>query len=116
VLSSPREVVRCLITYTDWWQPSTTSILQVGSARRDSGTPDGFRSDLLDHLDERTELCRRMALLAERERKLLYLWYMRDLPTREIARGVGVSRRHLFRLRAEAIRKLADPGDIDRVA
>ena len=40
------DVIRGLVTLTDWWQPNTTSILQVGAARRASGFGDGLRDGL----------------------------------------------------------------------
>lgn len=116
MLHTPREVIRCLVTYTDWWQPATTSILQVGASRRDNAASDGFRAGVLDTLDERAELARRTQQLEDRERRLLFLWYVRELPVRDIARAVGVSRRHCFRLRAETIRNIIRLGDPQEVA
>lgn len=107
VLDHPDRVVRALITYTDWWQPATTSILQVGRHYGQAG--DGIRVGLVETLDERTELCRRMQLLSDGDRELLYLWYLRQLEVADIARALRISRRHCFRRRAAAIRTLADP-------
>ncbi len=108
VFPSERHVVRCLVTYTDWWQPPTTSLLQVAAARRDNDALDGFRAGLLETLDERSELCRRVWQLEERDRQLLFLWYVRQLPVEAIARAVGISRRQCFRRRARAIRAMVD--------
>jgi DNA-directed RNA polymerase specialized sigma24 family protein len=107
VLDSPSSVVRALITYTDWWQPTTASLLKVG--RRDRGAGDGIRPGLLDSLDVRAELCRRMRFLTDRDRGLLHLWYLRQLPVEDIAKMLHISRRQCFRRRAAAIRTLADP-------
>jgi DNA-directed RNA polymerase specialized sigma subunit len=107
---SERQVIRCLLTYTDWWQVPTASILQV-AARRGDESRDGFRSGLLESLDERAELCRRVWLLEERDRRVLFLWYVQQLPVEEIARSVGISRRHCFRRRAKAVRAIVDPQD-----
>lgn len=95
----------------DWWQPATTSILQVGRERRGSQPAQGPRFGLLETLDERTELCRRMLQVSERDRHILFLWYVKQLEVRDIARAVGVSRRQCFRRRAKAIRTLADAGE-----
>jgi DNA-directed RNA polymerase specialized sigma24 family protein len=111
VLDARADVVRCLLTYTDWWQPSTTSVLQVGAARRSSSIGEAFREGLLDTLDERTELCRRSEKLSEREREILFLWYIRQLDAGEIARAVGISRRQCFRVRAQAIGKIVELGE-----
>jgi DNA-directed RNA polymerase specialized sigma subunit len=111
VLASSRDVVRCLITYSDWWQPATTSILQVGAARRAADRTDGMRAGVLETLDERTELRRRVDRLEDRERRLLFLWYVTELPVGEIARAVGLSRRHCFRVRSKALHKIVEMGD-----
>ncbi len=111
MLDSPRSVVAALLTYTDWWYPSSSSVVQVGAARRSSGFNDGFRPGLLETLDERTELRRRMRAVNDRERQVLFLWYVKQLEVREIARAVHVSRRQCFRLRAAAIRRIVDAGD-----
>jgi DNA-directed RNA polymerase specialized sigma subunit len=111
LLSSPHEVIRCLITYTDWWQVTSTSVIQVGNARRSKNLAEGFRQGLLESLDERGELCRRMSLLTERDRKLLFLWYVKQLPMSEVAREVGISRRQCSRRRSKAIQNLVDSGE-----
>jgi hypothetical protein len=107
VLNSAQDVVRCLITYTDWWQPVTSSIYQVGGAGRDRNLPEGFRSGLLDHLGERAELCRRMEAIQQRDRALLVLWYVEQLPVEDISKRLRISRRQCFRRRASAIRAIA---------
>ncbi len=115
-LSSPEAVIRGLVTYTDWWQPSTTSVMQVGSARRNQGGHDGLPSGLLDTLDERSELCRRMLAVSDRDRELLFLWYVKQLPADEVARALGISRRHCFRRRRDAIRKIVDLAEPEAAA
>ena len=111
MLDSPDQVIQSLVTYTDWWQPSTTSVLQVGGARRKVEFGDGLRAGLLETLDLRTELCRRIAQLDERDRELLYLWYVVQLVAEDIAKALGISRRQCFRRRARAIRKIVELGE-----
>lgn len=111
MLDSPKQVVWCLLTYTDWWQPSTTSVLQVGPARRRSHLPDGIPSGLLDTLDVRAELCRRVAHLEDRDRELLFLWYVRQLAAQDIAKALRISRRQCFRRRASSIRRIVELGE-----
>jgi DNA-directed RNA polymerase specialized sigma24 family protein len=111
VFDSPTEVIRGLLTYTDWWQPASTSVLQVGSARRGSDFLDGIRDGLLDTLGERAELCRRMQQVGHLDRQILFLWYVKQLSAQDIARAVGVSRRQCFRRRAKAIRALIAAGE-----
>ena len=71
---------------------------------------------MLDTLPERDELCRRMRQLNERDRRLLYLWYLRQLPAHEIARELRISRRQCFRRRASAIRRIVELGHDERGA
>jgi hypothetical protein len=104
VLDTHDAVVRALLTYTDWWQPSTTSILQVG--RRHLRGHDGIHPGLLETLDLRGELRRRMQLVSDRDRRLLYLWYVRQDPVEDIARELRLSRRQCFRRRSAAIRTI----------
>jgi len=108
VLDTPDAVARALITYTDWWQPTTASILQVG--RRQLGERDGLHPGLLGSLDLRAELCRRMQRVEDRDRHLLYLWYVRQETVEDIARALRISRRQCFRRRAAAIRTVVDDG------
>lgn len=109
-LSTPGAVARCLVTYPDCLQPSTGSVLSFsGVKRKDRG--DGLRAELTNGLEVRTELSRRMQLLEERDRRLLFLWYVRHLHVDEIASDLGVSRRQCFRRRASAIRTIVDAGN-----
>jgi DNA-directed RNA polymerase specialized sigma24 family protein len=111
MLSSTHDVIRCLMTYTDWWQMSTSSVLQVGVARRGQEGGDGLHPGLVDTLDERTELCRRVGLLNERDRRVLIMWYVLQLPVADIARAIGVSGRQCHRLRGRAVRRIVDLGE-----
>jgi DNA-directed RNA polymerase specialized sigma24 family protein len=113
-LDSPEQVIRGLVRYTDWWQPSSTSVLQVGPARRAKGYTDGIPPGLLGSLDERAELCSRMQQVAARDRLLLFLWYVQQLSVDEIAPIVKISRRQCFRRRAAAIKEIVKLGDPER--
>jgi DNA-directed RNA polymerase specialized sigma24 family protein len=115
-LAYPAGVITALLRYTDWWQPGTTSVIQVGAARRSGSISDGIPLGLLGTLDERTELCRRMQQVSEAERRVLVLWYVRQLAVEEIARELRISRRQCFRRRASAIRKIVELGEPDRAA
>jgi hypothetical protein len=116
VLDSHDVVVLALLTYTDWWQPATSSVLQVGPARRANALPEAFRAGLLETLDIRTELCRRMQLIKDLDRQVLFLWYVRQLDVKEISRQLQISRRQCFRRKANAIRKLIELGETDQAA
>ena len=109
MLTTHEDVIRALLRYTDWWQPSTSSIYRVGGRR--GYASDGIRAGLLDTLSDRDELCRRMAMLGERDRRVLYLWYLRQLSAQDIARELKISRRQCFRLRSAAVNTLVELGD-----
>lgn len=115
-LAHPGGVIMALLRYTDWWQPGTASVIQVGAARRNASFSDGIPVGLLATLDERTELCRRMQLVSESERHVLFLWYVRQLAVEDIARELRISRRQCFRRRTSAIRKIVELGEPDRAA
>jgi DNA-directed RNA polymerase specialized sigma24 family protein len=108
MLATAGDVIRSLVTYTDWWQPSSTSLMQIGAARRSTDVPEGFRAGLLESLPERMELSRRMRRVSDRDRRLLFLWYVQQLEVNDIAKAVGLSRRQCFRRRGQAIRALVD--------
>jgi capsular exopolysaccharide synthesis family protein len=71
---------------------------------------DGIGVGLLDRLDERAELRRRMQVLGEPDRRLLYLWYVAQLPATRIAQALGISRRQCFRRRASAVKRIVEFG------
>ena len=111
MLETEQQVVFCLLTYVDWWQPSTSSLLQVPPGRRNRRTSDGLRPGLFETMDVRSELRRRVLRLGDRDRKLLLLWYVKQLAVEDIARALRISRRQCFRRRAHAIRKIVELGD-----
>ena len=113
MLDTRRDIITALVRYTDWWQPVTSSILVAGAARRSNEFSDGIRDGLLDSLDERAELRRRMACLTERDRRVLFLWYVMELEVSEIARVLQLSRRQCFRIRATAINRLVEQGEAE---
>jgi hypothetical protein len=117
VLETADRVVRALLTYTDWWQPTSSSVLQVGALRRTGvAHADGIPAGLISTMAVRDELRRRMALLDERSRTVLFLWYVRQLAVNDIAKAIHASRRHCFRLRATAVRNLVELGEPERAA
>ena len=71
----------------------------------------GCNIDSLETIDERTELCHRMQLVDERDRRLLFLWYVMELRPGDVARRIRVSRVHCYRLRQAALSALCDEGD-----
>lgn len=108
-LSTPAEVIHCLITFADWWQPSTSSFMAIGGCKRKDRS-DGLHPGLVNTLELRSELCRRMELLSDKDRELLFLWYVRQLHVDDIASITRISRRQCFRRKSSAVRYLVDAG------
>jgi DNA-directed RNA polymerase specialized sigma subunit len=84
--------------------------MQISRRTSDS---DGLHPGVLETLDERTELRRRVHLMEERDRHVLFLWYVRQLPLKQIARELGVSGRQCQRLRAKAVKTVVELGQQD---
>jgi DNA-directed RNA polymerase specialized sigma24 family protein len=109
MLDSFASVERALARYTDPLQPRSASISAVPTARTGGdGAP--FHPALLDELEERAELRRRMAWLEEEAAIVLVRWYIEGARPEAIARGLGRSVRHVYRRRADAIRLLVALG------
>ena len=49
--------------------------------------------------------------MRESDRRLLWLWYLRQLPVHEIAQDLRIGRRQCFRRRASAIQRIVELGD-----
>lgn len=112
MLDSEPDVIRCLVTYADWWQPVTTSVLNVSEAARRTGPGEAFRPGFHEGLDERTELQWRMAWLEDVDRHILYLYYVAQRPLGEIAAAVQLSPRQCSRRRIAAICTLTDLAEV----
>lgn len=108
-LSTPAEVINCLVTFADWWQPSTSSFMSIQGCKRKDRS-DGLHPGLVNTLELRSELCLRMELLSHKDRELLFLWYVRQLHVDDIASITHISRRQCFRRRSSAVRRLVDAG------
>ena len=108
LFATPAGVIFMLRRYRDVFDPKTTSLLLVSRQGFDP-SQGPFRAGFVSRLDEREELRRRMTdRLAERERKLLFLWYVMELRPGDVARRIRVSRVHCYRLRQAALSALCD--------
>jgi DNA-directed RNA polymerase specialized sigma24 family protein len=101
VLRDPGEIVRALKRFRDCYDPRTTSVLSFTSHADPHGDP--FRRGFISHFEERAELIRRLRLLDERERLLLLMWHTEGRPVTEIARLLGMSRVHAYRVQRKAL-------------
>ncbi|GFP25381.1 hypothetical protein HKBW3S43_01132 [Candidatus Hakubella thermalkaliphila] len=104
MLDTRQEVVRALVTLPDYYQIKSSSLITILARKKyyDKGR-DPFGRKFLDNLEVRYELLRRLALLDERERNLLFMWYIETKPVVEIARKLHISRMHCYRLRLKAL-------------
>lgn len=109
MFETDRDLIRCLVSYTDWWQPATTSLVAAPPKRRGPRSPSTFRTGFVDHLDDRRELEWRLSFLDDEDRKLLYLFYVAYLPIERIAEQMGVTPRTCYRRRTRAIERLIAP-------
>jgi len=110
VLDTPAEVIRALKRCREAYDAASGSLLVVGRNGRDPHR-DPFRRGFLEHLEERTELLRRMHGLDERDYWILIYWFVEDCSAVEIARWLRVSRVHCYRLRRAALECVVAMGE-----
>jgi hypothetical protein len=88
LFGTPEGVAYVLKRYRDVFDPKTTSLLEVSNDVFDP-SKGPFRHGFISRLDEREELRRRMVeRIKARERRLLFLWYVADLPLSGVARSL----------------------------
>jgi DNA-directed RNA polymerase specialized sigma24 family protein len=114
MLDSFASVERALARYTDPLQPRSGSISTVPTVKPGGRFP--FHPALLDGLEERTELRRRMLWLQVEEAVVLVRWYVEGARPEAIARDLGRSVRHVYRYRVAAIERLVALGTADEFA
>ncbi|GAC1413182.1 MAG: hypothetical protein NVSMB57_08710 [Actinomycetota bacterium] len=107
-------VVTALKTFRDYYSPRSSSVMMTGNRNTDIDA-DPFRRGFLNALESRTELLKRLATLDERERAVVTLWYVADLPVREICERLALSRSHLYRIRDRALKTMTaiDPAELE---
>jgi len=110
MLSTSASVERALTRYTDYLQPRTSSVTALGGGGKGSGPGDPFHPALLEGLEERTELARRMAWLEREEAVVLFRWYVEGAKPTVIAASLGRSLRHVYRRRASGIEAIVALG------
>lgn len=102
------DVIRALARFRDCYDPKTASLMLVGSHAQDPHA-EPFRAGFIARFDERAELLRRLATLDERARRLLVLWHVEAVPVAHIARRLGISRVHCYRVNRRALDAILDP-------
>jgi DNA-directed RNA polymerase specialized sigma24 family protein len=109
MLETTMAVERALRRYTDPFQPKTSSVTTLGG-RPGSFQASPFHPGLLDDLDERAELRRRMAWLPDEEAIVLVRWYVEGARPEVIAEALGCSVRHVYRRRATGLAAVVEMG------
>jgi DNA-directed RNA polymerase specialized sigma24 family protein len=100
------DLVRALARYGDEAGPRTGSVMFVGGAPPRSLDP--FHPGVVAGLEERAELARRLRRLSDRDRLLVFLWYVEGWRVPEIADHLGISRVHCYRVRDQALGAMLD--------
>jgi hypothetical protein len=113
MLATETEVVRALTRYRDIFDPRSGSVIVAGRSQGCRSERDPFRGGFIGGIEERGELVRRLSLLDPRSRRVLCLWYIAALPVTHIARRVGLSRMHCYRLRNRALRRMIEDPSAD---
>lgn len=101
------EVIRALARFRDCYDPKSASLMLVG-AHADDPHAEPFRQGFISRFDERSELVRRLSKLDERARRLLLLWHVEAVPVAQIARRLGISRVHCYRVNRRALEMMMD--------
>ncbi|HVL90597.1 MAG TPA: sigma factor-like helix-turn-helix DNA-binding protein [Actinomycetota bacterium] len=102
----PGDVVRALERSRDCFDPSSTSLMIVAETKNPHRDP--FGRGFIAGFEERTELRKRLARLDERSRALVILWHAYGHPVAQIARRLGISRVHCYRLERRALDLMID--------
>ena len=108
------QVVKALKAYRDYYHPKSASVL-IASSKTTDVDADPFRRGFLDSIGTRTELLQRLASLEERERAVLMMWYVMDMPVREICARLSLSRSHCYRMRDRALMQMLDQIEVQQL-
>jgi hypothetical protein len=112
MLATYASVEHALSHYSDCCQPRSGSVTSLGGGKG-SGGGTSFHPALLDDLEERRELGRRMAWLDRDDALVLLRWYVEGARPEAIAAGLARSLRHVYRRRTSAIQALVALGRSD---
>lgn len=100
------DVVRALQRCRDCFDPRTTSLMIVGDVKNPHRDP--FGRGFISGFEERAEVQRRLARLDDRSRALMIMWHVFGYPVAQIARKLGLSRVHCYRLERAALEIMID--------
>jgi len=109
------QVVRALKAFGEYYHPKSGSVVLFSSSRTTDVDADPFRRGFLDSIHLRSELLDRLSSLDERERAVIMLWYVADLPVREVCGQLQLSRSHAYRIRDRALVQMLDHEQVREV-
>ncbi len=104
-LDTEVKIVRALARWGEIYHPRSSSLVVLGSLRL-GALAEPFRPGSLHLMEEREALRRLLLCLEEREILLLWLWHYVGMEVAQIARRLGVSRQHCYRMRRRAVEKM----------
>ena len=110
MLSTPEKVISGLKTLNDCYCLKSKSIVCASHDSPDSKYREPFYRGFLSEADKRFELVKRLNKLDDREKTILLLFYAFSMPVDNIAKEVGVSWRHCYRIKKKAIESIIDMG------
>ena len=111
MLSTPEKVISGLKTLNDCYYLKSKSIVYANHDMPDSKYREPFRRGFLSEADKRFELVKRLNKLDDREKTTLLLFYTFSAPVDDIAKVVGVSWRHCYRIKKKGIENIIDIGE-----
>lgn len=101
------DIIAALRRSRDFYDPRTGSVLLLARVAPDP-TVEPFRPGFIATIEERARVTRLMEEIDPRSRKLLVLWFMESRPVTAIARILGISRIHCYRLKDKALERMLD--------
>lgn len=97
-----QQVIAAIERVEQGYEPRTSSLLAIDRSPHDPDA-DPFHPGFLRALEGRREVIRLLRAIDPRSRTLLVLCFVEGRPMAEIARILGISRVHCYRLRSKAL-------------
>jgi hypothetical protein len=107
LFETPEEIAHALCVAPSCYHPRTPVLLRIRPHGRHVGR-EPFGAGFLATIEVRTELRRLLGLLDEPARTVLLMWFVADQSATSIARRLGISRVHCYRIRDKALREMMD--------
>jgi DNA-directed RNA polymerase specialized sigma subunit len=107
VFANRDEVIKVLSEIDYVYNPNSSSLIVLeGFKNENLSQPEPFKRGFLSGFEKRWVLRQCLSKLEARKAKLLMFWYVQTMPKWQIAKAIGVSRSHLYRLRDKALEEV----------